>query len=192
MQNGLKKVPVLRSKFAKILAISAVIGMAVIGNVEAASKISFGNCSHPEPHAGVTMQHPSGGAIEVIGRHSDIVEFRFNGNCIRDYIRDGRYLNSSDIRFGITAEGVKTVLVRMGRNRDLIRVYAILPDGQILGAFDRIQDGKSLRIKNQSDGSFHVTYGRQKDLSGTYWFSLKNRSWQFGKASRNRSWKIQY
>ncbi|MEP6019256.1 MAG: hypothetical protein ABJ251_12355 [Paracoccaceae bacterium] len=157
-----------------------------------ASRITFGDCSHPEPRKGGTFKHPSGGVVSVIGGNSDIVEFRFSGNCVRDYIRDGQGLGSSDIRLGTARDGVQTVLVRMGRNRDLIRVYAFLADGTSVGAFDRIQDGRNFPVKTQSDGSFHVTYGRNWDLAGTYWYNAKKRTWQFGKASRNRNWAIKY
>lgn len=170
----------------------AVALAAFASGADAASKIPFGDCSHPEPRIGSSFKHPSGGAVDVIGGNSDIVEFRFHGNCVRDYIRDGRGLNGNDVRLGTTPAGVKTVLVRMGRNRDLIRVYAILPDGTIIGAFDRIQDGSHLGIRAQADGSFHVSYGRKKDLAGSYWFSLEDRAWRFGKASRGRSWEVSY
>lgn len=164
----------------------------VPASAEAASKVGFGNCSHPEPRSGSTFKHPSGGAVTVIGGNNDIVEFRFNGNCVRDYIRDGKGLGGNDVRLGTTPDGVKTVLVRMGRNRDLIRVYAILPDGTTVGAFDRIQDGRDFPIKAQNDGSFHVTYGRNHDLAGTYWYNSQEGALEFGKASRKRNWKIKY
>ncbi|MEP3846252.1 MAG: hypothetical protein ABJM43_13025 [Paracoccaceae bacterium] len=157
-----------------------------------ASRIALGDCSHPEPRKGSTFKHPSGGSVSVIGGNSDIVEFRFNGNCVRDYIRDGEGLGGNDIRLGTTRDGAQTILVRMGRNRDLIRVYAVLPNGTLVGAFDRIQDGKRLPTKAQKDGSFHVTYGRNKDLAGTYWYNSLKRVWQFGKASRGRNWAIKF
>lgn len=180
-----------RNLASAALALSLSLA-AFASDADAASKITFGDCSHPEPRIGSSFKHPSGGAVSVIGGNSDIVEFRFDGICLRDYIRDGRGLGGSDVRLGTTPAGVKTVLVRMGRKRDMIRVYAILPDGTIVGAFDRIQDGSHLSIRAQADGTFHVTYGRKKDLAGSYWFSLEDRAWRFGNASRGRNWEVLY
>lgn len=165
-----------------LLAISIACA-SMIGTADAASRIKLGDCSHPEPRHS-NFRHPVGGEFTVIGRNADIIELRFGG-CIRDYIRDGRI----NVDSGTTSEGVRVVAVRHGRRQDLIRVYAVLPNGAICGVFDRIQDGRDIGMSVQNDGSVHVIYGRKKDLAGTMTFKLKSQAWSF-LGSRGRKWTV--
>jgi hypothetical protein len=113
----------------------------------------------------------------VIGSNADTVDIVFNGvRIFRDEIRDGNDLNcGSDVMVG-----GRVVVVRYGRERDLLRFYRIILTGDTAKVAHAKLEWREGPIKLASDLDAHnmVFYaGHEQDLyTRTCW---KDKTWMY-------------